>query len=350
MLLLEEQRELWPWEEMSASGLLMSDGGTGLKNGFYSAHAVSLKRELTDALESGQLRELHRRRPARHFAVLARQLLILAAAIAGIVRFLDSWIWIPFAIILGWTIFNFTVLLHEVVHGLVFSRRRPRSCRVLQLAYALPSGISPSQFARWHLDHHAELGSSDADPKRHYLSPRVNRRWFKALYFTPALFSIYFRAAAQEALSYPLPLRRRIACERIAITAFHFLVIASLWALGGWGLLARMYIVPVFLVFPVAFALNRLGQHYDIRPDDPRQWTTLMKPGRLWDFAYLWSNYHLEHHYFPGVPFYNLPRLRNLMNPYLQRKGIRQRTYTQLLTGWFILNRKPHSNWEIAES
>ena len=28
----------------------------------------------------------------------------------------------------------------------------------------------------------------------------------------------------------------------------------------------------------------------------------------FWDFAFLNSNYHLEHHYFPGVPFYRLPR------------------------------------------
>ena len=28
----------------------------------------------------------------------------------------------------------------------------------------------------------------------------------------------------------------------------------------------RAYVVPVFLVFPIAFTLNRLGQHYDIDP------------------------------------------------------------------------------------
>ena len=74
-------------------------------------------------------------------------------------------------------------------------RRRARS---LALAYAIPSGISASQFTRWHLDHHAELGSSEDDPKRHYLSPKINARWYKLLYATPALFPIYFRAARKE--------------------------------------------------------------------------------------------------------------------------------------------------------
>ena len=34
----------------------------------------------------------------------------------------------------------------------------------------------------------------------------------------------------------------------------------------------------------------------------------------FWDFLFLNSNYHLEHHYFPGVPFYRLPQVRLFNN------------------------------------
>ena len=88
---------------------------------------------------------------------------------------------------------------------------------------------------------------------------------------------------------------------------FHLLALASLAWFFGWGAAARAYVVPVFFVFPVAFTLNRLGQHYSIDPDDPAGWSTLMRGHWFWDFAFLNSNYHLEHHYFPGVPFYRLP-------------------------------------------
>jgi fatty acid desaturase len=90
----------------------------------------------------------------------------------------------------GFTVFNFTVLLHEVLHHNVFQRRHPLAERVLGFLYAVPSGIAPSQFTRWHLDHHAELGSDEDDPKRHHLSPKRNARWYKLLYATPALFPI----------------------------------------------------------------------------------------------------------------------------------------------------------------
>ena len=74
----------------------------------------------------------------------------------------------------------------------------------------------------------------------------------------------------------------------------------------------------MFFVFPIAFTLNRLGQHYDIDPADPAKWGTLMRGHWFWDFAFLNSNYHLEHHYFPGVPFYRLPRLQRALRAVLR--------------------------------
>ena len=132
----------------------------------------------------------------------------------------------------------------------------------------MPSGISASQFTRWHLDHHAELGSYEEDPKRHYLSPKINARWLKFLYFTPALFPIYFRAAEQETASYEPEMRKRIARERIATIVFQLAILAAIALIGGPWIAFKLYVVPVFFVFPIAFALNRLGQHYDINPDD----------------------------------------------------------------------------------
>jgi len=316
-----------------------------VKTNYYAAHTRELKAELAAIIDRAGLRSLHERRAWRHFLVLARQLLILVAGVSGVIRFKGSLWWMPFAVVVGLTIFNFTVLLHEVVHGLVFASERRGFSRLLGLLYAIPSGISCSQFTRWHLDHHAELGSDAGDPKRHYLSPKINKPWYKVLYFTPALFPIYFRAASRETASYPEALRKRIGLERRVTIALQLSAIGCIWYSGGWETALKVYIVPVFLVFPVAFALNRLGQHYDIGPEDPAQWSTLMKPSWFWDFAYLWSNYHLEHHYFPGVPFYNLPRLNRQLQPFFRKKGMTPRTYRQLLYRYLILNAKPHSRW-----
>jgi fatty acid desaturase len=320
-----------------------------VKDHYYARHTGELRAELGRTVPNDLLKDLHRKVPARHFLVAGRQFLILGVTTWALVRFSNPFIWIPLALVQGFTVFNFTVLLHEVLHNLVFARRRPAAERALALLYAVPSGISASQFTRWHLDHHAELGSDEDDPKRHHLSPKRNARWYKLLYCTPALFPIYFRAARRESSTYPIDLQRRIAGERRLAIGFHLTAIAALWYFFGLPAALRAHVVPVFFVFPIAFTLNRLGQHYDIDPTDPAKWGTLMKGHWFWDFAYLNSNYHLEHHYFPGVPFYRLPELQRALVPFYERKRMRWQRYGSLVWGWLVENHAPHTDWAPEE-
>jgi len=317
-------------------------------NHYYADHTLELRGALGRELPIEPLRELHRRRPALHFLVAAALFATLALSTFAILQ-LDRWyFWLPFAVVSGFCVFDFTVLLHEVVHRVVLDEHDERKNRWIGYLYAVPSGISASQFTRWHLDHHAGLGSYEEDPKRHYLTPKRNVRWLKALYFTPALFPIYFRAARLEAASYPETLRRTIARERIVSILFHLSIAAAVVALAGLSIAWKVYLVPVFLVFPVAFALNRLGQHYDIEPSDPAKWATLVKGSWFWDAVFLFSNYHLEHHYFPGVPFYNLPKLQRMLAPFYEKRGFVYHGFGELVWRYLVLNRKPHTNWEPA--
>lgn len=316
--------------------------------GHYSTHSTALRAELGHAAPRDVLLALHRRSAARHLLVAARQFAILGLTTWALMRFDQPLLWLPLAALQGFTVFNFTVLLHEVVHQVVFDRPRAGWERLLGLAYAVPSGISATQFTRWHLDHHAELGSSLADPKRHHLSPKINARWLKLLYCTPALFPIYFRAAGRECATYPAAVQRRIGRERLLAIAAHLSVLAAIGWWAGPAAALRAYVVPVFFVFPIAFTLNRLGQHYDIDPTDPAKWSSLVRGHWFWDWCFLNSNYHLEHHYFPGVPLYHLPALQRALTPFYQARGMAWTGYGRLVRGWIVDNRAPHTNWDLA--
>jgi len=316
-----------------------------VKSHYYSQRTAGLRTELATALSRDELRRFHTKSPERHLLIAGRQFAILAATTWSLMASANPLVWVPLAIVQGFTVFNFTVLLHEVVHHTVFDRPRPKLERALAWLYAVPSGISASQFTRWHLDHHAELGSSEDDPKRHHLSPKINARWYKLLYCSPALFPIYFRAARHESATYPAALQRQIVLERRVSMAAHLTLLGAIAAASGPAAALRAYIVPVFFVFPVAFMLNRLGQHYDIDPKEPAKWSTLVRGQWFWDFAFLNSNYHLEHHYFVGVPFYRLPALQRALAPFYERHGMRWQTYSRLVYKWLVENRAPHTNW-----
>lgn len=323
----------------------------GEKSNHYWKSVADLKRKLRAAVPHDELQKLHRREAWRHLLYSARQFAIVAACSIALWYVTNPLIWIPIAVLQGFTFFNMTVLLHDAVHRSIFQKQQDRWNRVLGLVYAITSGISASQFTRWHLDHHDNLGSSEDDPKRHWLSPKRNARWYKLLYCTPALMVIYFRAAALESATYPEVLRRRIKRERLATIVIQLSIMAALFYFGGVGWnrpAVRIQIVPYFLVFPVAFTLNRLGQHYNIDPTNPLKWSTLMKASHLWDFLFVYSNYHLEHHYFPNVPFYNLRRLHMRLRPLYAELGLVPHTYREILWEWFIKNRAPHTDWAHA--
>jgi fatty acid desaturase len=314
--------------------------------GKWTEASVDLRGELARLLDADDLRALHETSGWRHGLIGARQFLLAAGCTVLIVRYDHlAWVWLPAAVLLGFVLFSFTVLLHEVVHRTVLKSKKGRLNAALAWLYALPTGLAAAQFERWHLDHHAELGSEVADPKRHHLTPKIVRRWYKALYMTPALFAIYFRAAARENRTYETPLQTRIRRQRSVTMALHLAVGVAIVLFWNWAVLVKLYVIPLFFVFPIAFTVNRLGQHYDIDPADPAAWGTIIKTNPLWDFLYLWSSYHMEHHYFPGVPFYKLPALHRTLKPVLDRHPMRVRTYTGLLWDWFIRNRQPHTHW-----
>jgi len=306
-----------------------------------------IQERLREFLSREEILALHRRSAARHFALVAQQIVLLAGIAIVCYRVSNPWIWIPLDLLQGFVILGFIILLHEQVHNLIFARRRPFWERVLGLFYALPSAISASQFKRWHLDHHAELGTLDDDPKRAYLSPKRVARWYKALYMTPALFVIYSIASAKAARAYPSSLRRTINIEKTVFIGLHLALAAWLWSSAGFQVWARVHAIPVFIAFPFAFTLNRLGQHYAIDPSDPAKWSTLVKSHWFWNWIFVYSNFHLEHHYLIGVPAYRLPELQRKLWPFYERIGYRPMGFGRILYYWFVKNKVPHTNWVV---
>jgi fatty acid desaturase len=292
------------------------------------------------------LAALHERSALRHVLVALRQFAFLGVLGWVCIRYDDPLVWIPAAALQGTVVLSFIILLHDVVHETVFRRHRPGWNRALSLLYAAPSAIAASQFRRWHLDHHDELGSATADPKRAHLSPKRNARWLKFLYLTPALFAIYARAAKCAAASYPPALRRTIALERLGNVLLHAAVITWIWRTYGGDAVVRAWLVPIFGFFPIAFTVNRLGQHYWVDPSDPAKWGTRVDGNPLLNFLFLQSNHHMEHHYFPRVPLYRLPALNRALRPFWDRIGHPSRSYPELLRKWFVENRAPHTSWD----
>ena len=264
------------------------------------------------------------------------------------------WLWITSAAIQGNCHLQFIILYHDIVHGACIKWER----QFLPILYGLLTPFSPTQYQRWHLDHHRYYigNEKQRDPKRSHLSPKINTRWYKLLYFSPLLAAIYGKAAkgAERDHQYSDSLRDQIKRERIRTFGLHVMVMFGLLYKDP-RLWLRLHFVPLGIFFPIAFGMNRIGQHYhfvnykhkeeDIPDSSLLQ--ALHSGSRVdgnvfWQIISLNSHYHLEHHMFPTVPFYKLHHVNRLLRPIYEEYNIRNFGYGQLLYMWFVLNMKPH--------
>ena len=50
------------------------------------------------------------------------------------------------------------------------------------------------------------------------------------------------------------------------------------------------------------------------------------------------------------MPFYNLRKVHMALRPLYAQLGLKPHTYREIVWQWFVLNRAPHTNWELAEA
>ena len=221
----------------------------------------------------------------------------------------------------------FYLLSHDGHHHLLF-----RSAAVnhgVNMALCVPLLHSPTAYRVLHELHHRHLGGAgDPDEYRNYPdSPRVRwaLQWVRltmgTLVYMPLIPAVAWRRAER-------PDRRRIALE--------YAVMALVWipvlALIPIGVLLQVWLGPGIIVGYIS-AVRALAQHALTDAHDPLLASRSVESNQVVSFFLLNENYHLEHHLFPEVPSYNLPRLRALIRTRLPHT-IEARSYSRFLAGF----------------
>jgi fatty acid desaturase len=96
--------------------------------------------------------------------------------------------------------------------------------------------------------------------------------------------------------------------------------------------LLQVWLIPGVVVGYVS-AVRALAQHALTHANDPFLASRSVRSNPVVSFLLLNENYHLEHHLFPEVPSYHLPRLRALLRSRLPHT-IEAASYTRFLAGF----------------
>lgn len=121
----------------------------------------------------------------------------------------------------------------------------------------------------------------------------------------------------------------------------------------AWAVTARTIVPLLFFGLPSFYGawllwFFAITQHAGLREDilDHRRNTRTVYLNPVFRFLYLNMNYHLEHHLFPSVPYYNLPALHEEIKAYLPApKPSLLSAYREIIHALWKQRRDPA--WEI---
>ena len=205
-------------------------------------------------------------------------------------------------------------LSHETAHGTAF-RTRWLNETVFWFT-SLLYGEEPLHRRYTHTNHHTYTWYVGLDSQMPFDTPLDFKGW---LYDVSGL-SIHrfqFRVLSQLAMKRYPELMRAVTPEaelpkmtrNARLFWLAYLGVAALIAAGiTWPL--WFYVLPRLLGGPIMLMFN-LVQHAEMQENSPSiiESTRTFRTNWVGRFLYLNMNHHVEHHLYPQVPFYSLPRL-----------------------------------------
>jgi fatty acid desaturase len=211
------------------------------------------------------------------------------------------------------------VLMHDGVHYRLFRNRRLNDWATEALL-AWPCLISARAYRRNHFRHHRYL-NTDQDPdwaRKHgdpaWVFPkRPSRLASLLLRDVSGLGAIFFLRALRTVTSADTGASRAIIISRYG---FYLVIALVLFWTGALELFLQYWLVPMFTWLILILRMRSIAEHSAIQGSHNVYAQTRTTYVTLMERIFVASknvNYHIEHHFYPSVPFYRLPELHALL-------------------------------------
>ncbi len=207
-----------------------------------------------------------------------------------------------------------SILLHEAVHSLLFKSRRTNE--VVGNIISYPIGFSLS-YREIHFPHHAHLGTPGEDPDLHNYEefPTTWPGLARKLLLDFSGISAIIQFLSKNTLTHT---EKKTPMIHLAGILGAQLIIFSFFFISGhpWHYLI-LWIIPLVTITKGLAQLRNLAEHLT-RPERApygAQRIRTFKSSLIERFflAPLNFNYHAEHHWYPMIPYYNLPEAREIL-------------------------------------
>lgn len=233
--------------------------------------------------------------------ILLENTIIISIIILNI-KYLPSFWLIPSSVIIATRMYALYSMAHEAVHFSI-SRNKLLNDIVAQIFIGIPIFINIKKLRKVHLLHHKHLLTS-LDPEKkqlNYIEFQFPMNKYKLLTI------IFFDIIGINYIRYKFK-----NYKSILLLASFAIVILFLLYNQNFDVLKFIFlwIFPYISVYQLLNRIRLLTEHYYFFEDNSSNTRSIQSSSlEFLVFSPYNINYHLEHHLYPSVPFYNLPKL-----------------------------------------
>jgi fatty acid desaturase len=263
------------------------------------------------------IKEFYRQTWWRNLKIpLIYALLIAAGYLAWMTP--SAWIrWLLYAA-MGYLWMSVVTFMHDCVHGVLF--KSSRANWAFGIFSTIPIIVTYVSFREDHLEHH-RYNRTARDPDAFTMGQRSPLDF--VLFYAYTLFGGVL-TIIQFSLIYPLQkFDRRTWLIHGFELLLRFVILAGIcfWTSSA-GMLDRflaVWLVPVY-IFSLLNSVRFIAEHYETPWNEGQLLgTRTIISNRVNSFFWNNINYHIGHHVYPAVPWYNLQKLHMALLPEITR-------------------------------
>ncbi len=278
-----------------------------------------------DRVSADELRHLTRLKSWRAALAIVSDWLVIFLAWGAVLYFENIWVYLPAFLIIARQQLALAILMHDGSHRRLFNNVRIND-GITQWFLAAPLLFSVFSYQKNHLIHHRDpLAPGDPDLPliggypiskmsfaRKILRDAVGISYFK--------FIRYFLYMSRKSAG-PAGRRGKLPTGALPVWSVFVSIVVmqalifSFFVVIGYPLFYLLFwILPAVTALQVLLRIRGIAEHAGYAPNPDQRWNarTVCPSFQTLVFAPHNVHYHIEHHVYPSVPFYNLPKLHRL--------------------------------------
>jgi fatty acid desaturase len=272
-------------------------------------------------IDPQSLKPLFKIETHRHVLALIMDWAIIALAIYGCLQFFNPVTYLLAVIIIGARMHALAILMHDATH-FRFLRNRKWNDLITNLVTMYPLFTSIELYRQNHLRHHRHL-NTDHDPDwvaklgvKEFTFPKTKAEFLWTL-FTYLILYRGVKDAIWFLKRFQAPSAKQVSKSTDHYKKiFYLALIIVLTVFGWWPYFLLFWFIPYLSTFFMFQYIRSVAEHFgDLGRDHDLESSRTVKANWIEKFFMSPHNvgYHLEHHLYPGVPFYHLPKLHELL-------------------------------------